>query len=311
MERKKFSLIVPVFNSSTSLTELFFRISKVFNDLGKSFEVIFIDDASSNPDTWSTLSQLSRHPEVTAIRFTRNFGKQSALICGFTYARGQWIITMDDDLQHLPEHFPALIGQSEHDVVIASFEKKEHSLLKRVLSFLNDRVETLLLNKPVSIRNSPFKLIKRQVVDAFLQIKTPYPSISALVFYVTDDIVNVVVSHGKRSYGKTGFTPKKMFRTFSNLLFNNSSFLLKSISAIGILISLPAFVIGLYFLLKKMTVGIPVPGYTSLMVVVSFLGGLILFSIGITGEYLVRIINGIEHKPPFIIKTIVGKPGDL
>ncbi|MCR6638008.1 MAG: glycosyltransferase family 2 protein [Sporocytophaga sp.] len=299
-----YSVVVPVFNSSHSLVELRDRIDAVFkNEMKETYELIFIDDGSESELTWPFLNGLSKkYKEVTSIRLMRNFGKQGALLCGFSNAKGRYIITIDDDLQHFPEDIPSLAALNAHDVVIGRFENKEHNLSKRIFSRVNNWFETKLLGKPEHITNSPFKLIRAEVVNSFLQIKTPNPSLSALLFFVTKDVKNVSVRHAKRPYGKSGFTLKKMFETFASMLFNNSSFLLKLIAYAGISISFFSFLLALIYFIKKLTVGIPVPGYASLVTVTLFIGGLMLFSIGIVGEYLIRIINGVELKPAYVVR---------
>jgi glycosyltransferase involved in cell wall biosynthesis len=300
----KYSVIIPVFNSTHSLIELAARLQKVFSDSVKEpWEIIFIDDASPNKETWDVLESLcSTNNNVKAVQLMRNFGKQGAMMCGFEEAKGKYIITMDDDLQHFPEDIPALIRAQDHDVVIGNFLKKNHSLWKKMLSGINGWFEEKLINKPKHIKNTPFKMIKAEVIDQIKNIRSPYPYIPALLFFVTKDIVMVDVNHGKRLYNTSGFTIGKMYKTFSNLLFNNSSFLLQIIATTGISISLLSFLAGLFYLIKKLTVGIAVPGWTSLMIVTLFIGGLILFSIGVLGEYLIRIINAIENRPAYLVR---------
>jgi glycosyltransferase involved in cell wall biosynthesis len=303
----EYSVVIPVFNSTESLTELCKRLRTVLSGITTTgYEIILVDDGSANPETWPLIHKLSNSfRDIKGVRLTRNFGKQAALIAGFTESRGKYIITMDDDLQHAPEDIPVLLREKHHMVVAGRFAKKEHGILKRFFSNFNDRAETLLIGKPSHVRNSPFKMIRREIIDGILQIKTPYPSISALLFYVTRDAVNVTVSHNPRLHGETGFTFRKMLRVFLNMAFHNSAFFLKAIASTGFTISLASFAIGLIYLVKKLTVGIPVPGYTSLITVVSFLGGLTLSAIGVLGEYLIRIINGVESKPPFVIERKV------
>jgi glycosyltransferase involved in cell wall biosynthesis len=300
----KYSIIIPVFNSSDSVKEITSRLQAVFSHSVKdSYEIIFIDDASHNKETWTVLQTLSStNKEVRAVQLMRNFGKQSAMMCGFQEAKGKYIITMDDDLQHFPEDIPSLIAQDEHDIVIGNFLKKNHGLYKRMLSSINSWFEEKLIGKPKNIRNTPFKLIKAEVIDQIKDIRSPYPYVPALLFFATKDIVMVDVNHGKRLYNDSGFTIGKMYKTFSNLLFNNSSFLLQIIASAGMSISSLSFLGGLFYLIKKVTVGIAVPGWTSLMIVTLFIGGLILFSIGVLGEYLIRIINAIENRPAYLVR---------
>jgi glycosyltransferase involved in cell wall biosynthesis len=303
-----YSIVIPVYNSTKSLTELAGRIEVVFRDQIKdSYEIIFVDDASPNKETWKVLEQLSKHhTNIRAVQLMRNFGKQGALMCGFLEVKGRYIITMDDDLQHLPEDIPALIRLKDHDIVIGKFSTKKHSISKKIYSSLNSWFEEKLIAKPKHITNTPFKLIKAEVIEVIRDIRTSHPYVPALLFFATRNVVMADVSHGARAYDSSGFTFGKMYRTFSNMLFNNSSFLLQLIAVMGVSISLLSFIFGGYFLVKKLAVGIAVPGWASLMVVLLFIGGLILFSVGVVGEYLIRIINGIEKKPAYLVRKNIG-----
>jgi glycosyltransferase involved in cell wall biosynthesis len=303
-----YSVVVPVYNSTQSLQELAGRIQAVFRDQVKdSYEIIFVDDASPNKETWKVLELLSKQQaNIRAIQLMRNFGKQGAMLCGFREVKGKYIITMDDDLQHLPEDIPALIRLKDHDIVIGKFSAKKHSIPKKIYSSLNSWFEEKLIAKPKHITNTPFKLIKAEVIEVIKDIRTSHPYVPALLFFATRDVVMTDVSHGVRTYDSSGFTFGKMYRTFSNMLFNNSSFLLQLIAVMGVSISLLSFIFGSYFLVKKLAVGIAVPGWASLMVVLLFIGGLILFSVGVVGEYLIRIINGIEKKPAYLVRKKTG-----
>ncbi|HEY8399731.1 MAG TPA: glycosyltransferase family 2 protein [Cytophagaceae bacterium] len=301
-----FSIVIPVYNSTSSLTELVDRIDKVFSQLDAAYEIIFVDDGSSNKATWPVIEKLAmQKPSVKGVQLTRNFGKPGALMCGLEQAAGDYIITMDDDLQHLPEDLPALIAKKEHDIVIAYFKDKKHSFQKQVFSKINSWFEEKLIGKPAHIKSGPFRLLKREIVANMLSVKTAYPSISALMYFVSKDVVMAEVSHGERKFDKSGFTFKKMLGTFSNLLINNSSFLLQVMAGMGIGISTLSFIMAIAFLIKKLTVGTTVAGWASLMIVILFIGGLILFSLGVVGEYLIRIINGVENKPSYLIRKKV------
>lgn len=308
MNAPAYSIIIPVYNSTDSLKELVNRIDSVFrNEIRDSYEIIMIDDASPNEETWPVMEALaSRHDNVRVIQLMRNFGKHAAVLCGFAEVKGQYIITMDDDLQHRPEDIPRLISRKSHDLVLGSFKNKQHSLFKRVASDIKGWFDHKISGKPRHIQNSPFKLIKRDVIEGVLKISSPYPFISAMLFYCTGDVVNVDVSHAPRRHGKSGFTIRKMIRSFSNLMINNSSFLLQTISVTGLAVSSVSFLLGFVVIIKKLTVGIEVPGWTSLVLLVAVQGGLILFSLGIIGEYLIRIVSSTDKKPAYIVRTRKG-----
>ena len=139
-----------------------------------------------------------------------------------------------------------------------------------------------------------------------LDIRTPYPFIPALMYYLTKDVVNVEVSHHPREHGRSGFTFSRKVRQFLALLINNSSFLLQAVAALGILMAVPSLLLGGVIVVRKLFYDINVSGWASLMVVLLVTGGMMLFSLGVIGEYLIRIINGVEQRPPFVVRTRVG-----
>jgi len=302
-----YSIVIPCYGTDKSIIELAKRINLVFTDyIKENYEVIFIDDLSPNPNTWKTLKDVKQmFPNNTSIiQLTRNFGKAGAVLCGFSKVKGDFVITLDDDLEQSPEDILKLIPhKEENDVVIGYFKNKNHNFFKRSSSRIKRIFDYYLIGKPKNIHSTPFKLFKRKIVDEMVKIKTPYPYIAGLMFYVTKNIKMVKVSHHKRKYDKSNFNTFKRIKLFSNLLINNSSFLLRFVAFIGFATSFFSFSYGILIFTKQLFFdGSKVEGWTSIMVVNLILGGLILLSIGITGEYLIRIIKGVESKPPFIIK---------
>ena len=269
----------------------------------QDYEIIFVDDSSPNPQTWKTLEQLSeKYLNITSIRLMRNFGQQAATLCGLKEARGSLVITMDDDLQHDPDDILKLLMMSSHDIVIAQFKERKHSVAKRVTSKMKGWFDSLILGKPRGLTLSSFRLLKKGVVEAMLTITTPYPFIPALMFYVTTDIVGVEVGHYNRREGSSGYSFLALIHLFSNLLINNSSLLLRFVGIFGGICSFMSVCSIVYFICKKVFFGISVPGWTSVIVLVLFFGGATLFSIGVIGEYLIRIIQGVEKKPSYFVR---------
>ncbi len=301
----EYSVIIPVYNTESSLLELAKRLKSVFlNQVGSSYEVIFVNDNSTNSGTWKVLQELVKlDSNVRAIRLTRNFGQQAATICGIELAEGNYVVTMDDDLQHLPEDIPALIAKRDHDIVIGQFNKRNHSFSKVLFSSIKGFFDRIVLGKPSHIQLSPYRLINRSTVEGMKHLfGTPYPFIPAMMFYVTKDIVGAEVNHAARHDGKTGYGFIKLVRLFSNLLINNSSFLLRVIGNVGLTISFLSFALGLYFIYHRIVHATKIVGWTSVIVTVLFTGGLLLFSIGVIGEYLIRIIRGVDKWPNYIIR---------
>lgn len=301
------SIVIPVYNTVIELSQLVLQINEVFTDLiHKKYEIIFIDDFSPNPDTWNELVTLTNHyATVRAVRLMRNFGQQAATLCGLQLATGNIIITMDDDFQHDPADIPKLIAESGHDIVIAQLQHKKHSLFKRLTSNIKGWFDTLILGKPRGLQLSSFRLMKKEVATGILSIETSYPFLPALMFYVTKDVVGVALEHHARHRGNSGYSIIQLIKLFSNLLVNNSSLLLQLVGILGIICSIISLVTALYFLIQKVFFNIPVAGWTSVIVTTLFLGGINLLSIGIIGEYLIRIIKGVEKKPAYLIREIL------
>ena len=303
MSRVEYSIVIPVYNSTSTLYQLATRIDRFFNLQEKaSYEIIFVNDCSSNPETREILKDIrEKYENVTVLSLSRNYGQQAATLCGLNESTGRYVITMDDDLQHTPEELAKLIEMKNHDVVIGNFRKKKHGLLKVMTSKIKGHFDSIIFGKPGTLQLTSFRLISRCIVDGIPSIKTPYPMLGPMMFYLTRDVVGVGVEHDSRRHGKSNYNLAKRFKMFTNLLINNSSYLLKMIGYLGIGISLLSILMGLWLIIHKMIYQNTPVGWTSVIVSVLFIGGLLLFSTGIIGEYLIRIITTIEQKPMYHI----------
>jgi glycosyltransferase involved in cell wall biosynthesis len=244
---------------------------------------------------------------VKGIDLFRNFGQQAATMCGFQHCEGDYIITMDDDLQHNPVEIPKLIAKKGHDIVIARLKNRKSSFFERQTSLIKSYFDFIILGKPKQIRLSPFRLLRKSVVKEMLQIRTPSPFVPALMFYITKDVVNVDVEHETRFEGQSNYSFSSRVKLFSLIVINNSSVILKLIGYIGILSLMFSFFLLSYFLLAKLFFTTPPTGWTSLFSAILFFGGLTLFAVGLVGEYIVRIIPIVESKPPFIVRELAEK----
>ena len=257
MSKIKYSVVIPVYKSTVSLLELEKRIDAVFSEIPDSdYELIFVNDSPFFSGTVETLQTvLKKNSKVIVIELMKNFGQQPATLCGIEYASGDFIITMDDDLQHDPEDIPKLLSMSKHDVVIANFGAKKHKLLQRVGSVVKGYFDHKILGKPKSISLTSFRLIKAGIAKLMFNRNTPYPFIPALLFDITDDILNVDIEHHSRYEGTSNYTLTKMIGVFSNLLINNSSFLLRVIGYLGLIIAVIALILALTLIVRKLLLG--------------------------------------------------------
>ena len=301
-----YSIVIPVYGTSQSLIELTKGIDSEFNqhDL-KDYELIFVNDCSPNRETEPTLRDIfKQNKRVKVISLSRNYGQQAATLCGIAHATGDFVITMDDDLQHRPEHIKLFFEFDAHDVVIASFTEKKHTLFKRMASDLKGWFDFIILKKPKHLKLTAFRMMKRHIAKGLSECITPYPFIPAIIFDLTNDIVNVKVPHYDRMDGDSQYSLWKMLKLFSNLLINNSYLLLRILGVVGFSGFLLSLIISSYLIIRYFLWGFGVVGWASQILAISIFGGLILFGTGVIGEYLVRILANLEKKHMYYIKYI-------
>ena len=306
MKQVEYSIVVPVFNSSGTLNELFSRLDSIMEGLGKGWEVIFIDDGSED-NSWKTLTELkSKYPEhITAIRLNKNFGQHNATFCGFNFMSGEWLITLDDDLQNPPEEILKLIEaqqQTDADLVYGVYEKKRHSYARNVGSNYLKRTSRIL-GRPGE--GSAFRMISKDIVQKLLMHHQNFIFIDELLHWYTDNIYYVNVLHDKRKNKKSGYSTRKLWGLVTNLMIYYTSLPLKLMTYGGIISSAFFMILSLIFIINKIFFDVPIPGYTSIIVAILFSTSLILFCLGIIGEYLSRIYMVQNKKPPYSIKKVI------
>jgi glycosyltransferase involved in cell wall biosynthesis len=284
------------------------RLKKVFEEtLSATYEIVLVDDGSKSAETWKVVQDLaSTHETVRGIRLSRNFGKPSAVLCGLGVAKGDWIITIDDDLQQRPEDIPTLVEYEDHDVVVANFAKRHHGRVTRFTSWIKSQFDRVILGLPCKM--SPLKLFRAEIAQGMLQIRTPRPFIPALMASVTNDFYPVVVPHDGSRHGPSRYSIRRRLRQFSNLLIGNSNLLLRWFAILGAIVAVSGFIFGTYIIIRKISGDPLLPGWTSLVVINLFFGGLILIALGIIGEYLIRILEGSTLTPPYVVREVVGEP---
>jgi dolichol-phosphate mannosyltransferase/undecaprenyl-phosphate 4-deoxy-4-formamido-L-arabinose transferase len=300
----KISVVIPVYNSSESLKQLCeqFEIYKQ----GKTYEiheVIFVNDCSPNPQTWPTLQQLAeKYKWVKALRFTRNFGQQAATYCGLANATGDYILTMDDDMQHHPKNIASFAELGEHDVVIGKITERKSSFLDKLTTNMKSYFDFQVLGKPKHISLSSFRLIRKEIVDEILRIKNVKPFISASIFHITRDVVNVAFEHQARSEGKSNYTFSKRIKLFTLIIIDNSSLLINMLRRIALLTFVISLAYILILLFRKAVLGHGMLGWTSTISAIVLFGSLNLLGISIIGEYLIRIFPIIENRQTYVVK---------
>ena len=304
----RFSIVVPVFNSEKSLNELFLRLEKAMQSVMGSYELIFVDDGSRD-SSWKVMKELSAHDSrVKAIRFSRNFGQHKALICGFRHCQGEYVITLDDDLQNPPEEIPKLIDAIEKDAeldVVSGRSIEKPALLRNLAGFLYHLFRQSLFND-LRTRISRFKIMRRAVVEEILKNRSKNLLIDHALLETTDRFANVDLHHAPRHQGRSGYTLTKLLALSWDTVINRSDLPLKLVSFTGFASALASLGVLIFYLHRYLVGGIGVPGWITLVVLGSFFPGMILLSFGIVGQYLIRIMREVNDTPQYVVRETKG-----
>ena len=303
-----YSVVVPVYNSADTLEELFLEIKETFAILDKSFEVVFVEDCGQD-NSWMVLKELQeKFPDhIIAVALSRNFGQHNAMLCGFNFVNGQYIVTIDDDLQTPPSEILKLIDrqrETEADVVYGYYQIRQQAKVRQLGSMLVRRV----LNYGVKSNNagSSFRLLTLSIVDKIRAHQQHFIYIDELVQWYTDRISGVSVKHEQRKSGESGYSFIKLTRLTFDLVLNYTTVPLRLMVYCGILFSLFSMGFGAYYLYQKFIYGAPL-GYTSIIVAIFFTASIILFCLGVLGEYIRRLYASQNQKPQFSIKKVLDK----
>jgi glycosyltransferase involved in cell wall biosynthesis len=301
-----YSIVIPVYNSEKTLEELINRIENLFNGMSLSYEIILIDDCSVDK-SWDILKKIhSINSKIKIIHLVRNFGQHNALLAGFNICSGIFIITLDDDLQHPPEEIPKLISKINEGyfVVYGKYPPHNSNFIEDFLSRSYQRLMHKILVIPTTLFISSFVIYRRETVQNIISIKSSYPFLPAMTIKSApiNKISNTDVNHQKRMIGTSNYGLIKYAKYSLNLIVNYSSLPLIFVASLGFLLSIVSICFGFWIIIQKLidpTYG--VMGWNSLMVAICFIGGAVLMSMGIIGEYLQRILAETSHGQQYVI----------
>lgn len=271
---------------------------------GESYEIIFVNDGSSD-GSWNQLTKFAEKDQrVKAINFSKNFGQNNALLAGLKHGKGEFSVIMDDDLQHDPSDILSLVKSCEKgfDVCFAYFPNLRQKGWKNAGSRFNGKIAEWFINKPKKIYLSPFKAIRRSVVDRIKEYRGSYPYIDVLILQSTSSFTQIELSHHSRFNGKSNFTFGKSLRVFLSHLFSYSVFPLRIITWIGFFSMLFSFGLGLFYLWEYFYGTHRVEGWVTIVLLLLFFGGTTLFSLGIIGNYISRIYQSGSFPEPYSIR---------
>lgn len=304
---RKISFCIPCYKSEQTLPAVVEEINTTMQGLKDkySYEIILVNDCS--PDgTFNTIEELAKQQDnIVGVDLAKNFGQHSALMAGFHFVTGDILVCLDDDGQTPANEVQKLLDEIEagEDVVYAKYEHKKHSLFRNFGSFVNEKMAQFLLGKPKELYVSSYFAARRFIVDEMLKYDKSYPYIIGLVLRSTKRITNVVVNHREREIGRSGYTIGKLLGLWMNGFTAFSVKPLRISTWIGISCAMLGFLYGIFTIIKKLVLGDAVAvGFSALMASIMFIGGLILFMLGLLGEYIGRMYIGMNNAPQFVIR---------
>ena len=302
------SVVIPIFNSAALLPELVERLEAVLGGLTHNHEIVLINDGSSD-SSWEVVQSLAgEYKSVHGLDLMRNYGQHSALLAGVRAARGDIIVTLDDDLQHPPEEIPALIAKLNEgfDVVYGAAASEQHGFWRDMASRATKFVLRTAMGVQNAARVSAFRAFRTSIRGAFSDYRSSFVSLDVLLAWGTSHFTAVTVRHDPRKAGRSNYSTAQLVRYAMTLVTGFSTLPLQFASIVGFAFTVMGLIVLAYVVGRYMIQGRVVPGFAFLASIIAIFSGAQLFALGIIGEYLARMHFRLMERPPYAIRTEVG-----
>ena len=303
----KLSFVIPCYRSESTIS---FVVDEIIATVNKrqnyDYEIILVSDCSPD-NVYSVITELAQNNnKIIGLELSRNFGQHAALMAGYRHCTGDIIISLDDDGQPPATEMFSLIDKLEEgfDVVYGSYKDKKQSMFRIFGSYINRLMSIMLLDMPKTLETTSYFACKKYILAEIIHYNNPYPYIAGLIFRTTKNITSVAVEHRPRQNGRSGYSLKKLISLWMNGFTAFSIKPLRISTIIGVLVSLFGFIFGIYTIIHKLINPLTPAGYSSIMAVMLFLGGIILMMLGLIGEYIGRIYISINNSPQYVIKRM-------
>lgn len=308
MTKPDISIVIPVYNEEKSLQPLMERLYPVVIGLERPFEIIFTNDGSRDSSLEILHSYIEKYPGVKVVEFNGNFGQHMAILAAFERTSGEIIITLDADLQNPPEEIPRLIAEVEkgHDVVGTIREKRQDPIFRRIAS----RIVNITTNRMTGMRMSDYgcmlRAYHRNIVNNINQCGESTTFIPALAQTFSSNPVEIMVGHDERTQGESKYSLYRLIRLNFDLMTGFSVVPLQLFALLGILTSFLSLGFALLLLIRRVMFGSEVEGVFTLFAILFFFIGIVIFGIGIVGEYVGRIYQEVRKRPRFVVRKTYG-----
>ena len=302
------SVVIPVYNEELGLAQLFSRLYPALDKLNVGYEIIFINDGSSDRSAALLREQFQARPDVTrVVLFKGNYGQHMAIMAGFEHCRGQRIVTLDADLQNPPEEIGALLAEMDkgHDYVGSIRKQRQDSLFRRYASKAMNRTRERITNIKMTDQGCMLRAYSRDIVLAINQTKDTSTFIPALAYSFSRRPVEIEVAHEERFAGESKYSLQQLIKLNFDLMTGFSTLPLRVFSLIGIVISVLSICFVIFLAIRRLVLGPEAEGLFTLFGIAFFLIGVTLFGIGLLGEYVGRIYDQVRLRPRYMIDAVL------
>ena len=303
------SVVTPVYNFAKGLQHLHRRLETCLSSFSDDYEILMVNDGSPD-NSWDIILEISaQNPKVKGINLSRNFGQHFAITAGLDYAKGDYIVVMDCDLQHRPEDIPKLYFKAKegYDVVIGLRQNRKDGNFRKIISELYYKVFNYLTENEINYNISSFGLYTRKVINSVKEMREQNRSFILFVLWSGFRKIYVEVEHGERTIGESSYNLSKMIKLALDSVIAHSNKPLKLAVKFGFLVSFISVCFAIWFLLRYFFYSIAVEGWTSIMVSIYFTTGLIVGSMGLIGLYINKIFDEVKNRPLYIIESTTFK----
>ena len=309
------SVVIPVYNEEAGLANLFARLYPAMDALGIAYEVVFVNDGSRDNSVAILAEQYRKRPDVTrVVLFNGNYGQHMAILAGFEQTRGQIVITLDADLQNPPEEIHKLIAKMRegYDYVGSIRRKRQDSAWRTVASKAMNRVRERITNIHITDQGNMLRAYGRNVIDLVNQCGEVNTFVPALAYKFARKPTEIVVEHEERAAGESKYSLYSLIRLNFDLMTGFSLVPLQMFSLLGMTLSLLSALLVIVLIFRRFLLGAEAEGVFTLFAIAFFFMGVILFGIGLVGEYVGRIYQQVRARPRYVVATILqGMPADL
>ena len=297
------SIVSPVYRAEKILPILVSEINLVMERIGEDYEIILVDDRSPD-NSWEVMKVLSsQNSKIKSIRLSRNFGQHSAIFAGLTKTKGDWVVVMDCDMQDQPKEIAKLYKKAleGYDIVLGQRENRKDKFLKKLSSKLFYKVFNYLSGGQFNNEIGNFGIYKKKVIDSILNINDYIKFFPLFINWVGFKSTSIPIEHSSREEGKSSYSISRLLKLAFNVIISFSDKPLRLFINFGLGISILSFILGIYYLYLAVTHRITQPGFSSLILSIWFLSGIIISCIGIVGVYLGKTFDQTKNRPTFII----------